>query len=134
MTETMCHRIHGDRWNGVMNVEWHIDAPSFDDVNRALDRLDAKTYTMLTLQGVGEQHMTIGGGAGRYVVYATSDNEEFWNLLSPGAGDDIVLLNVGGQQGDYPARQVVDLVQARAAARKFFEQQQRDPDQKWERQ
>lgn len=130
----MCHRIHGDRWAGVLNHEWHLDAPTFDDVNRALDRLDAKIYTMLTLQGVGEQQMTIGGGAGRYIVYATSENEEFWNLLRPAAGDDIVFLNAGGQEGDYPARQVVNIVQARAAARKFFAQQQRDPDQTWERQ
>jgi hypothetical protein len=133
MTEVDFYRIYGDRWNGVLNDEWHIDTPSVDDLNRVLDRLDAKIYTMVIIQGFGEQHMAIGGGAGRYVVYATFDNEEFWSLLAPRAGDSIVPLNVGGQQGDYPATQVVNLEQARAAAQRFFLQGELDSGQKWDR-
>lgn len=128
------NRIDGDRWDGVLCFEWYIEAPSSHDLNHALERLDAKTYTMVTLQGAGEGHMTIGGGAGKYVVYTTSDNREFWNLLSPHGEDSIELLNIGGQEGEYPARHVVDLVQARAAAQKYFERQQRNSEQKWEMQ
>lgn len=133
MSKLNC-RIHGDCWDGVLNHEWHIDGASPEDMERALERLDARTYTMLTIQGDGEQHLTIGGGAGRYVVYATFDNEEFWNLLSTQRADGVVLLNAGGQEGDYPANQIVSLEQARVAGQAFLLRRQLDPGQRWDRQ
>jgi hypothetical protein len=127
-------KIHGDRWEGVMNHEWRIEQPSQQDMEQALQRLDAETYTMMTIHGEGERHMTIGGGGGQYVVYATFDNEEFWNLLSPQDEQGVVLLNAGGQEGDYPSGQIVNLEEACAAARTFFCQQRLDPDLRWTKQ
>jgi hypothetical protein len=43
-------------------------------IRRRPKRLDARSYTMLTIRWEGEKHMIIGGGAGCYVVYATFDN------------------------------------------------------------
>lgn len=45
--------ICGDRWHGVANDEWHVDAPSWDDVSRAIRRLDGRTYTLVTIGGSG---------------------------------------------------------------------------------
>lgn len=126
--------IHGDSWRGVLNDEWRVDDPSWDDVSKAIGRLDAKTFTMVTIQGPGEQHLAVGGGAGRYVVYATFDNCDFWNLLVATADDGTVLLNAGGQEGDYPACQIVDLHQAETAAQAFFVGLQLDPSLRWEKQ
>jgi hypothetical protein len=134
MSNTNARRLYGDHWDGVLNHEWYIDAPSTDDFEHMLQRLDARRYTMLTLQGDGEQHMAIGGGAGRYVVYATFDNDEFWNLLCRTSAEGIVLLNAGGQEGDFPAMQVVSIEQARAAGHAFLEACRLDPEQRWERQ
>lgn len=126
--------IHGDSWRGVLNDEWHVDAPSCDEVSKAIERLDAKAFTMVTIQGPGEQHLAVGGGAGRYVVYATFDNCDFWNLLAATVDDRTVLLNAGGQEGDYPACQIVDLDQAQRAARAFFEGLQLEPSLRWQKQ
>jgi hypothetical protein len=126
--------IRGDSWRGVLNDGWQVDNPSWDDVKKAIQRLDAKTYTIVTIQGPGEQHLAVGGGAGRYVVYATFDNFAFWNLLNAAVGDGMALLNAGGQEGDYPVGQIVDLTQAQTAARAFFIGLQLEPSLRWEKQ
>ena len=126
-------RIRGDRWNGALSQEWQTDNPSAADFEQALLRLDAKEYTMMTVAGDDETHLTIGGGGGRYVVYATFDNENFWNLMRRDPIDGTVLLNAGGQEGDFPAARVVGLEQARAAGRVFLDYRQLDPSQEWEK-
>lgn len=126
--------IQGDSWRGVLNDEWSLESPDWDAVSMAIERLDAKKYTIVTIQGPGEQHLAVGGGAGRYIVYATFDNWEFWNLLGQRVDGDKIILNAGGQEGDYPARQIVDLAQAQAAARAFFVGLQLDPSLRWEKQ
>jgi Immunity protein Imm1 len=125
--------IHGDCWKGVLNEEWHVDA-TWEDVERALNRLDAHEYTIIAIQADGEAHLVIGGGAGHYVVYATFDNNEFWNLLSAQTSARVVLLNVGGQEGDYLTKQVVTVDLAVAAAKTFFLHGELDPSLLWERQ
>lgn len=85
--------MHGDNWDWALNDEWRLEGPSWDNVDRALQRLDATTHTLVTIQGAGERHMAIGGGAGRYVGYATFDNLEFWNLLASHREDGLVSLN-----------------------------------------
>jgi hypothetical protein len=78
--------------------------------------------------------MGIGGGGGRYVVYLTYDNDEFWNLVGSGPADAVVVLKAGGQEGEYAGNQIVDLNQARAAGLVFLRDLGRDPAQRWERQ
>ena len=115
MSRSASCRIHGDRWNGFLNHEWHAENPSAFEYEGALLRLDAKKYTMITIARDDGKHLTIGGGAGQYVVCATFDNEVFWNLVRPEPTSGVVLLNAGGQDGDFPAGQVVGLEQAHAA-------------------
>ena len=103
-----------------------------DDLDHALQRLDGNTHTLVILEGEGEAHLAVGGGGGRYVVYATFDNVAFWNLVDPGATTGSLIVNAGGQEGDYAVRQVVDLTHARAAAHGFFSRRELDPDQMWE--
>lgn len=134
MTSTSRRRIRGDRWDGPLNHDWTIEDASPADFERALEQLDGRSRTMLTVEGDGQRHLTVGGGAGRYVVYISFDNDDFWNLLCPIPQAGIVLLNAGGQEGDYPAKQIVDLAQARAAGRAFFDHQGLDPAQQWEKQ
>ena len=97
-----------------------------------MKRLDAKEYTTVTLCGDDDAHLAIGGGAGQYVVYATYDNIKFWNLLSGAPSGTVILLNVGGQEGNYQARQVIPMDAALHAARVFFETGQLDPESIWE--
>ena len=123
--------LFGDRWDGALNHEWRIEHASSADFEHALDRLDAKVHTLITVQREGEQHLAIGGGAGQYVVYATFDNERFWSLLRAQAATGVVMLNAGGQEGDYPASQVVTREQARRAGLAFLGTGELDPSQRW---
>ncbi|NTX39367.1 MULTISPECIES: Imm1 family immunity protein [unclassified Myxococcus] len=124
--------IHGDRWEGLMLHEWKVDRASSADLERALDRLDARSHTMVTILQEGEQHLTMGGGAGQFVVYATFDNNQFWNLLRSQPATGTTLLNVGGQEGDYPAEQIVTKEQALAAGLAFLDTGRLDPSQQWQ--
>lgn len=125
--------MHGDRWDGIQCHDWQTENPIAADFEEALLRLDADVHTLLTIATDGETHLTIAGGSGRYVVYATFDNEEFWNLLRPEQASGTVMLNAGGQVGDFPAIQVVSLQQARSAGLVFLDSGQLDPGQSWEK-
>ena len=127
-------RMSGDCWEGRRSSDWEIVAPSGLDFEERLRRLDARQYTMVTIAGEGEAHLALGGGGGQYVVYATFDNEVFWNLLRPEPASGTVLLTVGGQEGDFPAAQIVDLDQARSAGLAFLTSGRLDPTQRWARQ
>jgi len=122
-----------DKWDGVLSHEEEFDNPSQGDFDRALDNMDARIHTMVTLQTEDQRQMIIGGGAGQYVVCATFGKDEFWSLLRPEPGESIVMLNAGGQEGDYPERQVVDKERARRAAHAFLVTRELDPALLWER-
>jgi hypothetical protein len=124
-------RITADNWEGVLNHEETVDAPDLHELERLLRRLDGSKYTMITLIGERDAHLAVGGGSGRYVVYATFDNDTFWNLCSAEA-EGVVLLNIGGQEGDYASKQVVSMDVAFQAARKFLEAGELDDSLRWE--
>lgn len=134
MTEDGNFVLVGDKWSGVLNHEWRIDPATQPALDEALNKLDARNFTMLTLQGKGETHLVVGGGDGRYVVCVSLAKDEFWNLLSLDPAEGVVLLNAGGQEGEFPARQVVGMKQARDAAQFFLATCQLDSTQKWLRQ
>lgn len=121
-----------DSWNGVFCEEQNIPSPSADDAKAALQRLDAKAHTLMTLHAEDGSQLGVGGGGGRYVVYLQTADEVFWNLLSGAEGEGVEALNAGGQVGEYPAIQVVDLAQARRAMETFFRTGSRDAALAWE--
>lgn len=124
--------LRTDLWHGVMCDEFCIESPTETDVMQSIEALDAETKTMLTLVRK-DASISVGGGRGRYVVFvAVGDDEQFWNLLADSAKTGAVLINIGGQEGDYPARQVVDEEQATRAALCFLESGRRDPALTWE--
>jgi hypothetical protein len=97
--------------------------------------MDAKTRTLISLYGLDGSYLAVGGGAGKYVVYISTVEEEFWNLLKQHSEKNgIVMLNAGGQDGDYPSRQVVDKESALRAAKTFFRTGNRDASLSWEKQ
>jgi len=126
--------LGGDRWSGSQSISWVIEAPSLTDLEAALGRLDGATYTQLYLDSVVDGQswtLIVGGDAGRYVVTAQRDDEEFWYLQRPNAPEGTVLLTTGGQEGEFPSDQVVPTEAALAAARVFFSTGRLDPAQTW---
>jgi hypothetical protein len=133
MAHNRCH-ISGDRWEGLHGEGWDAEESSPQEFERMLLRLDAKQYTMLTIAAEDPTHLMIGGGNGKYVVYATFDNFDFWNLMRREPASGKVEIYIGGQDGDFSANQVVDLEQARSAGLVFLASVELDPTQEWKKQ
>jgi hypothetical protein len=123
--------LRTDHWHGSTCDEICIESPQDADVTRAIDALDSTSRTTVTLERANAS-MTVGGGQGQYVVFvAVGEDEEFWNLLSEADATGIVMINIGGQDGDFPARHVVDHKKAARAALCFLESGRRDPTLTW---
>jgi hypothetical protein len=115
-------RLTYDRWVGNRDQGTTVERPSWPAIQERIARLDAREHTIVTLAGDdGEAHLTIGGGGGRYVVYAMRDNMSFDNLVDTARGPALERVVAGGQEGEYPARQVVSLEKAVEAAREYAE-------------
>jgi hypothetical protein len=117
--------LHYDRWVERNDVGSTVagDHLSVYAVKEAVRRLEGAERTLVTLQGPGTSHLAVGGSAATgMVVYATFDNDTFYQLTNPEAREDeIVEVVAGGQTGDYPARMVVGLSVAFQAAEEFAE-------------
>lgn len=118
-----------------------VENPTWRDVEKAIEGLNAKTLTLLVLAPSaplgppdGDQHMAIGGGKdGRYVVYCTEDNLIFWNLekTEESTSEQQVLMVIGGQEGEYREAQCVPKHWATRAAHEYFEHGRRASDLPW---
>ena len=130
----LVERIVADRWHGTRCEEHVIQGPSLEDFLRAFEALDANERTMLCLYLSNGRQLTFGGGNGKYVVYASMSEDEFWNLISDAEENQVIILNAGGQEGDFPARQIVDEERARRAGIAFMRDGELDESLRWERQ
>lgn len=125
--------ISADHWSGLENDEEEIGSPALDDLYRLINALNAKDRTLVCLGGQHGSHLAIGGGGGQYIVYISDPNQQHWNLIAESEDRQAVIsLIAGGQDGDYPARQVVDKNSAIKAAASFFLKGERDPSLHWE--
>lgn len=123
-------KLLADRWHGASYDNLHVDAPDSVQIAAAIGRLDARVYTQVIVAGPEEAHLCVGGGDGRYVVYATWDNLTFFNLLSS-EGGEVVRLVTGGQEGVFDAVQVVSVDMAVRAASRFAEDGALDDALRW---
>jgi hypothetical protein len=117
--DVFAERLTYDRWTGNRDRPTTVERPSWPAIQESIARLDGQEHTIAILSGKDEAHLAIGGGGGRYVVYATVDNQSFHNLVDPGRGAEEERLVAGGQEGAYPARQVISLEEALEAAREY---------------
>jgi len=125
-------QVTADKWSGVLTDDEVILSPTINDLRRVIEAMDAIVRTSVFLEGENS-HMAVGGGDGQYVVYVSPADNQFWNVIaSETDSEDKVSLVVGGQDGDYPARQVVDKSAAIKAAERFFLDGERDPSLHWE--
>jgi hypothetical protein len=108
-------------WIDNQNKGCEMKACIWSEIELAIRSLDGQTKTLVTLETDGETHMSIGGGQGKYVVYATFDNEIFYSLIDPSKSDQHESIVVGGQKGLYSAKFCVDLETVLPSAQKFAE-------------
>jgi Immunity protein Imm1 len=121
-----------EKWIGNKNEGDLIENPSWNQVEKAIRELDGEHQTLVTL-GVNEDtYMSIGGGENKYIVTVTFDNFNFYILIDSTKSEQIEKLVVGGQKGNYPATQCVDLLRCLLAARTFTELGKLDDLLTWE--
>ena len=122
-----------ENWQGNQNHGSIKEAINWTEIETAIRELDGHRRTLVTLETDGETHMTIGGGASKYLVYVTFDNENFSYLINQiKSGNDETLV-VGGQEGIYPGKWCVDLTIALKVAKSFAEIGSIDKSVIWER-
>lgn len=113
-----------------------IENPTWEDVEKMISSLDGWNRTLVTFGNDDEgYYMAIGGGKdGRYITYASyNDEEELYNLVNQtGSKEELVELVVGGQRGNFPERNCVTQDMVLSAAKRFFETQEADPNMEWE--
>lgn len=127
------NRISADRWSGRSCVQDEFDPPVTEDVEKVVEELDTKVRTLACFYGSDGSYLTIGGGAGQYVVILATPGGEYWNLVAKGQDpEERVPLVCGGQEGDFPKRQVVDKDSALKAAKSFSLSGELDQSLKWE--
>lgn len=130
----MISRLITDNWVANKNEELFIETPNIAQVETAIRNLDGKAKTLVILEQTEDAHMAIGGGeCGKYIVYVTFDNINFYNLYDPSKEEGTELLVVGGQRGDYSSKMCVSLDLALQTAKGFFETCQLDSSTFWKK-
>lgn len=122
-----------ENWEGDRNKCLIQIVRDWTEIATAIKELDGHRKTLVTLEADSETHMAVGGGAGKYVVYLTFDNETFHYLVDLSQPDLDNSLTVGGQEGVYPAKLCVDLDTALKAAETFAEFGTMEKSVIWER-
>lgn len=125
-------RLVAEHRQGVRNVPLKIDDPSWSDVDAAIRALDQRTSSEVMLEAEEPAYLVVSGGAGKYIVLATTPDLENFALKNPTAGSGEEQVVAGGQRGSYPRRMVVPLELALAAARSYLAGEYLDPALLWE--
>lgn len=121
-------RLDAPTW--LSDLGRQIDNPTWDEVEaaiRALDGRDRNDIYLVPRIADPETFLGVGGGGGRYLVTGIIASERFPTVVKElGRGakrheGERELLVVGGQEGDYPRRWIIDLETALRAARAFHE-------------
>lgn len=107
---------------------------TWEAVETAIRELDGATRTELMLTAGDDTMMSVGGGGSFFIVWATYDNLEVFNLSDP-SGDTAqsVRFTAGGQAVRVSRRKVVPLEVALQAAKAFAVRGELDPSLQWER-
>lgn len=121
-----------DEWSGVNSRESTLKDATWADVARLIKRLDARKHTVASLKIDDDNNLTVGGGGGRFIVTVTADGDRFFDLVLTAPTDmSTIRLNVGGQEGEYPADQVVDEDTAVACAMTYLKSSKMDERFTW---
>jgi hypothetical protein len=120
----MLHSLTVCEWHERRRIDSVLKNPTWPDIESAIRKLDNERFNDIHLQRDEDPEdfwLTVGGGAGRYVITGASP-DGFPTVTDPKrAGLPDELLCVGGQDGYFPARWIHSLDIALTAARSFFE-------------
>ena len=112
-------------WSGTECAEESTLTPDWTKVETAIRALDATVRDQLILQPDEDDFDTwlaVGGGSGQLVVTGSKAGQSFPSFCMPGVPrTPRVLLQVGGQEGEYDNDMIVSLETALVVAHAFFD-------------
>jgi Immunity protein Imm1 len=126
---TICDWARQPRDLEIWNPQW----PQIEVAIRALNNQNLNDIYLTPSRDTPGTYLSVGGGAGRYLVTGAIGIDEKFPMLVDEHSDDESLrpLVVGGQGGEFPARWLVSLEAALSAAHAFFESGGFDCDVRW---
>jgi hypothetical protein len=126
-------KFSSEDWQNNQNTEVIHPAKNWQEIEKAIQELDGKHRTLVTLETDGEAHLAIGGGPDKFIVYLTFDNEVFYYLCGFAKSNLEESLVVGGQEGLYPAKFCVGIDIILQVAKIFSEFGTMDQTVVWEK-
>jgi hypothetical protein len=125
--------LHADKWVSRADEGHTVNSPSWADIETAIRQLDGNERTSLMLKKDEETYMSIGGGPTAYSVTVLIENKygPFY-LIDPFKFSEDVMLVVGGQSIDIPARMTVPLESVLKVARRFSESGELEKSMTWQ--
>jgi Immunity protein Imm1 len=118
-------------WHGQKAEARLIEDAGADQVREAIDALDNRTTTEVSVELAGGAYLVIGGGAGRYHVAYGNPDDEFYTLRDESRSGGEEELVTGGQLGVFDSTSVVDKALALRAAEVFLESGKLDSGLVW---
>lgn len=112
-------------WGSAQERDKMIENPTWPEIESAIRALNNENLNDLYLHPEKnniETYLCVGGGAGRYVLTGSINNQSFPTLADPERSTTpSVELVVGGQLGDYPTNWVMDLCTTLQTTRAFYD-------------
>ena len=112
-------------WAATGERDTFIEKPSWSQIEGAVRALNNENLNDLYLypeENNPETYLCVGGGAGRYVLTGSINNNSFPTLVDPiRSPTPTTSLVVGGQPGDYPSNWIMDLSTTLKTTKAFFD-------------
>ncbi|MEQ1700246.1 MAG: Imm1 family immunity protein [Ilumatobacteraceae bacterium] len=120
------------KW-GTRCEEFSELSPTWATVEAALEQLDGLEFNdlYLRLDDDGETYFAVAGGPSLFLVFLDIGGDEFHEAIDSSAPDHEVALVVGGQQGVFNRRELIDRPTATVALKTYFETGRLAPSVTW---
>ncbi|SFK64257.1 hypothetical protein [Amycolatopsis sacchari] len=111
-----------DTWDGVHVSFVEIGEPTLEQVLEAVDQLDSKIHTEVSVRRDEPfEYLTIAGGPEYFLVSGEGRDGSFPQLTTPDAGEGKVTLVVGGQSSEFNLTDVVRRDRIPGAVQQLFD-------------
>lgn len=120
------------KW-GTRCEEFSELSPTWATVEAALEQLDGLEFNdlYLRLDDDSETYFAVVGGPSLFLVFLDIAGDEFHEAIDSSAPDHEVALVVGGQQGIFNRRDLIDRPTATVALKTYFETARPAPSVSW---
>ncbi|MFI1712166.1 hypothetical protein [Streptomyces litmocidini] len=114
-------RLSGDDWTGSKSNEWHVEQPSSGRIEEAVQSLDGRKKTEVTVSDDDPfRFISVSGGPDLFLVTGEMEDGAITHLQSSAENNQEVRLVCGGQLGVYQRSDLVTLDDAVRAVRDFL--------------